>query len=173
MCKGCIREFSKHQRAKNKIAAIRHYSGGKMACACCGETTLEFLGIDHINGGGTKHRKKLGNPGGFVFYIWLRLKGYPLGYRVLCQNCNLVYGTYGYCPHQSGSKLAEVDCDRTFGSKPIGSAVAASKLTESDIPTIRELIMQHTPLRDIARRYGVSDISIRNIRDGKTWKQVA
>ena len=44
-----------------RLDCIEHYSLGKNCCECCGEKHLEFLAIDHINGGGGKHRKKLGN----------------------------------------------------------------------------------------------------------------
>lgn len=73
--------------------AIEHY-GGK--CECCGEATYEFLAIDHINGGGGKHREKIGGK----IHRWLAKKNYPSGFRVLCHNCNMALGLYGYCPHQ-------------------------------------------------------------------------
>ena len=34
-----------------------------------------------------------------LLYKILRARGFPLGYRVLCHNCNLARGFYGYCPH--------------------------------------------------------------------------
>lgn len=67
-------------------------------CACCGEDAIEFLSIDHINGGGHKHRKKTG--GGTSFYLWLKRNNYPPGFQVLCYNCNQAKGYYGKCPHQ-------------------------------------------------------------------------
>ena len=80
-------------------AVINHY-GGK--CACCSETILEFLSIDHINGGGNKHRKEIGIPGGGAhFYKWLIKNNYPAGFRILCMNCNTAMGFFGYCPHQT------------------------------------------------------------------------
>lgn len=30
---------------------------------------------------------------------WCRRNGYPKGFRVLCHNCNMAIGFYGYCPH--------------------------------------------------------------------------
>lgn len=66
-------------------------------CVCCGEDNWEFLTIDHINGGGTKHRKQLG--GGTSFFKWLRDNNYPKEFRVLCINCNFSMGRFGYCPH--------------------------------------------------------------------------
>src|SRR5690606_39680958 len=41
---------------KARFEAIMHY-GGK--CACCGESTYEFLCLDHSNGGGNQHRKEV------------------------------------------------------------------------------------------------------------------
>lgn len=70
-------------------------------CACCGENTEEFLGIDHINGGGNKHRKELGEPrNGSAFYKWIIDKGFPTEYQILCHNCNFAKGHYGECPHR-------------------------------------------------------------------------
>ncbi len=60
---------------------------------------MEFLSVDHINGGGRKHREKLG--GGTAFFLWLKEKGFPKDeYRLLCMNCNWARGRYGYCPHE-------------------------------------------------------------------------
>lgn len=81
---------------KLKAEVFEHY--GKM-CECCEEFRVEFLELDHINGGGQKHRKQLNNKGGKNFYVWLRTQGWPTGYRVLCSNCNQALGAYGYCPH--------------------------------------------------------------------------
>lgn len=68
-------------------------------CECCGESTYEFLSIDHIHGGGSKHRKKLGAKS--VFDL-IKREGFPKNiYRLLCFNCNLSLGFSGYCPHQS------------------------------------------------------------------------
>lgn len=89
-------------RQKLRREALIAYGGLK--CACCGESTLEFLGIDHIDGDGNKHfdpkyggKKRLG---GNYLYRWLRHHNYPPGFQVLCHNCNLAKGFYGICPHQ-------------------------------------------------------------------------
>ena len=83
-----------HRELKKTI--IAQY-GGK--CKCCGEKKFEFLTIDHIEGGGAEHRKKVGN--GIRFYYWIRKNKYPKGLRVLCWNCNCSLGVYGYCPHKN------------------------------------------------------------------------
>ena len=91
-------EYCKKQRVSLKYQIMQHY-GGK--CFCCGESKLEFLAIDHIEGGGNKHRKSINNRGGVQFYYFLRRNNFPTGYRVACHNCNLSMGFYGYCPHSA------------------------------------------------------------------------
>lgn len=81
-----------------KLAAFDAY-GGRL-CACCGESEIAFLSVDHIDGCGTELRKQQG--AGSVFYNWLKKNGYPPGFQILCFNCNLgrrVNG--GTCPHKS------------------------------------------------------------------------
>lgn len=78
------------------MQVLSHYSNGWPTCSCCGEKSIEFLSIHHLNGGGNRHRKidKIGNT-----YAWLRRNKYPDGYSVLCMNCNFALGHFGYCPH--------------------------------------------------------------------------
>ncbi len=91
-CKDCVNAASTERRNKLKITIFNHY-GTK--CACCGEDNIEHLTIDHVNGGGNKHRKLINRP----FYRWLQKNNFPTGYRTLCMNCNYSYGCYRYCPH--------------------------------------------------------------------------
>ena len=89
---------------KRKLAVLEAYGG---MCVCCGETTPEFLSIDHVNGDGKEHRKALGVHGaGGSIYNDLKRRGYPReGFRLLCMNCNFAFGHFGTCPH---SKLSHV-----------------------------------------------------------------
>jgi len=96
-----LRKKEEGIKLKNKV--IQYYSNNTMKCSCCGEFHIEFLSIDHINGGGNKHRKKL-KLSGRQFYRWLIKNNFPEGYRVLCHNCNLSFGFFGYCPHQNTIK---------------------------------------------------------------------
>ena len=73
---------------KLKMAAFEAYGGA--TCAVCGEDRLEVLSIDHVGGGGNKHRKTIGVGSGRTFYRWLRDNGYPPGFQVLCFNCNIL-----------------------------------------------------------------------------------
>jgi hypothetical protein len=67
-------------------------------CACCGETIVEFLTIEHKNGqkGLPEHKKK---SGGRAYKIAIQ-EYRPDLYEILCWNCNCARGRYGYCPHQ-------------------------------------------------------------------------
>lgn len=69
---------------------------GGCICSCCGETKLPFLTIDHINGGGNKHRREIGTD----LYRWLRINNFPPGFRVLCMNCNFATRYGKSCPHE-------------------------------------------------------------------------
>jgi hypothetical protein len=93
------RANGKRLRDDLRATVFEHYGGAK--CACCGESISIFLCIDHINGGGGRHRAFLKIRGGDHFYRWLRNNGYPAGYRVLCHNCNYAESRGG-CPHKVG-----------------------------------------------------------------------
>lgn len=86
-----------------KLEVIKYYSNGTMDCACCGEKNLAFLSIDHINGSGKKHRKEIGCvSSGAHFYRWLITNNFPVGFQILCMNCNFAKGhnPYNKCPHE-------------------------------------------------------------------------
>jgi len=108
-CKKCIKsqyfatnkdkvyEYRKAREKRTKLEVIAHY-GGK--CACCGETIVEFLTMDHIYGGGRKHAKELKKT---RFFMWVKRNNYPDSLQILCFNCNCgreING--GICPHKGG-----------------------------------------------------------------------
>ena len=77
----------KYQEAKRKV--LLHYSKGSPICSNCG--TTDNLSIDYVNGGGNEHRREIGIPkGGYGFYLWLIRNNYPIGYQVLCVDCNRI-----------------------------------------------------------------------------------
>lgn len=99
------RAYAHTWRKALRLQILQHYSGQEIPlCACCGDTHLEFLALDHINGGGTKHRKSYKSNSSIHVYSQLRKTGFPPGFRVLCHNCNQALGAYGYCPHQRQSQ---------------------------------------------------------------------
>lgn len=91
---------------KLKLEILSHYSNNKVECACCKENKIEFLCIDHLYGDGAKHRKELKKSHTHMYH-WLKKNNYPKGFRVLCCNCNMSLGLYGYCPHQTDGKALE------------------------------------------------------------------
>ena len=80
-------------RKRTREEAIRQYGG---RCLCCGEAEFAFLALDHIDGGGNEHRRQRK---GDRLCQWLKSRGWPTGYQVLCHNCNAAKGIYGQCPH--------------------------------------------------------------------------
>lgn len=136
-CKPCskIKNLHRHQRKKAKIMDAY---GGK--CECCGETTLEFLTIDHTNGDGASHRKLIGQT---QIYAWLESNGFPKnGFRCLCMNCNLAARGGKVCPHKTGkaSRIFNLQdevvnwANRVFPERtPEG---ALQKLLQDEIPEL-------------------------------------
>ena len=98
MCIVCANAESRERAKLRKRAIFDHYGG---ACACCGESRIEFLTLDHVNNDGAGHSKKIGGLAGEHFYRWIVRNNYPedVKLQVLCWNCNCSKGTYGYCPH--------------------------------------------------------------------------
>jgi hypothetical protein len=90
-------EHYKKYHQNLKLSVLEAY-GSK--CECCQEKEPMFLTIDHINGGGNKHREEVG--GGFRMYRWLKKNSFPTGYRILCYNCNCGRSVNGgICPHKT------------------------------------------------------------------------
>ncbi len=89
---------------KARREVFGHYSNGKFVCACCGETEIDFLTIDHVNNDGARQRRDLFGRrdfGGTRFYRWLIKNGFPSDLAVLCMNCNLSKAKHGVCVHQT------------------------------------------------------------------------
>jgi hypothetical protein len=106
-CKVCLQKHNVESVGywrRLRIDAINFY-GGK--CICCRESILEFLAIDHIDGGGNDHRKSIRTN----IYLWLKKNNYPDGFQILCHNCNMAKGFYGICPHM---QIAE-DLQKVIG----------------------------------------------------------
>lgn len=94
-----IKEYHKTRYGAFKEQAFDYYG---RVCVCCGETELAFLTIDHINGYGTQHRKKIGTS----IYKWLVQNNFPEGFQTLCWNCNWGKRLLGACPHQIKVRIA-------------------------------------------------------------------
>lgn len=107
-CKQCQSDYWRVMR----MDVLSHYSDAEYPrCACCHESTYEFLTLDHIKGDGAEHRRQLGTNN--VFRL-LKRQGYPPGLQVLCWNCNMAKGKGLVCPHQRERESNEC---KTAGSK--------------------------------------------------------
>jgi len=94
-----INERARIRYEKIRKSVLSHYSNGIIKCACCNEDFLEFMTLEHNNGGGAKHRKSTGV--GEYYWKWFIKNNYPKAFSVLCWNCN--WGTRmnnGVCPHK-------------------------------------------------------------------------
>lgn len=95
-CQSKINALNALNRAKLRDEVLQAYG---CKCQCCGETTPEFLAIDHIYNDGKEHRKTVSS--GLSMYTWLKKQGFPQDrYQLLCQNCNWGKRLYGICPHK-------------------------------------------------------------------------
>lgn len=92
------KKYSKEYNQKYKKIVFDYYG---WRCKCCGETTPQFLTIDHTNNDGNLDRKLLGyRLTGWNFYAKIIREGFPDRYQILCMNCN--HGKRmngGKCPH--------------------------------------------------------------------------
>lgn len=78
------REKTKKSYWKSRIEAIKAY-GDK--CVCCGFSDVRALQFDHVEGGGTKHRKIVSIR---MLMFWLKRNNYPKEFQLLCANCNSI-----------------------------------------------------------------------------------
>lgn len=108
-------EASRRNRSRLKLEALLAYSPPGTTipiCACCKESIIDFLSLDHIDGGGNIHRRSLsksngGSPSGTTLYRYLRLNKWPKepSFQVLCFNCNMGRSiNNGICPHTMVSR---------------------------------------------------------------------
>lgn len=91
-----------------RLECLQHYSGLEMpSCRCCGETIIEFLQLDHIDGNGAEYKKFMVNRNGTnlfgnAMHYHLKNSEWPNEPRlqVLCVNCNFGKRIGKYCPHE-------------------------------------------------------------------------
>jgi len=98
-------KYNKYQRTyRNHIkkAVFDHYG---WRCNCCGETTPQFLTLDHINNDGYKEKKVNKSSSADAVYRNVIKLNFPDTYQVLCWNCNCGKRmNNGICPHESAIK---------------------------------------------------------------------
>ena len=79
-------DYNKQKGINAKKLVYNHYGD---SCQSCGITDKDCLTIDHINGGGTQHRKNIKRYG-WSFYQWLVKNNFPEGFQTLCMNCQRI-----------------------------------------------------------------------------------
>lgn len=160
-CGTCVRWKNNVRNRATRVAVLNHY-GGK--CACCGETRLEFLALDHINGGGRQHRRTVK----IRWWEWVRRQGFPKEFRVLCHNCNQSIGIYGYCPHTGHASIFE----EALASYDPNAPNRSYKLTKEQVLEIRRKLADGTSQADITREYKISRAAACVIASRKRWANV-
>lgn len=80
-------QYGAAARLNYKIQAFQAYSDGVIKCVNCEKSDLELLTLDHISGGGNKHRQANKIGAGGDTYRFLKKNAYPPGFQVLCWNC--------------------------------------------------------------------------------------
>lgn len=150
LCEGCkARARARyHANGDERRAVGRQYKRnlkelvfdayGGPVCACCGETEVKFLTIDHINGDGADHRRQMKEEHGYVveIYRWLKNNNFPRGFQVLCWNCNCSKAHYGICPHEVERRLKLV-VGSEEGREAIGQIVGEE--VRENLRTVRGL----------------------------------
>lgn len=106
-------EWKRKHYAEERGRVFDHYG---RECACCGAT--EQLEVDHIGGGGQRHRDVIpGNGSGSHLYRWLIKNDFPRGFQILCRPCNRHKGKAGRCwlDHSVGAPSYETQADTRNG----------------------------------------------------------
>ena len=135
---------------------------------------VEWQGARHKQGyGNTRYN---GKGMGAHRRAWIEAHG-PIadGMHVLhrCDNPACVRPDHLFLGTQRDN-IADMDAKgrRRFGPTLRGDAAPWSKLTEVDIPVIRQLAADGMTPREIGRRYGVHYATIYLILRGKNWRHV-
>ena len=76
--KACVKKYRDGQRQ-----LILRFLGGK--CVKCSNSDWRVLQVDHLNGGGNRHRREAG-----CRQVWKDAMENPQNYQLLCANCNWI-----------------------------------------------------------------------------------
>ena len=104
-------EVRQRRHIRQRVAVLERY-GGK--CCFCGTAQYEHLTVDHINGGGTKHRAEFRSKYRNFYDFLYNTEFRPDLYRILCWNCHMAMTRYGVMP--GGEPLHDMAYWREFSS---------------------------------------------------------
>lgn len=103
--KTCVVCLEKQKRKAYAMKDLVYEKYGGYVCKCCGESTKEFLTLDHVNNDGAKHRRELGK-GVSHLYRWIIKNNFPPIFEVMCYNCNCGRRfNGGVCPHKANGRF--------------------------------------------------------------------
>ncbi len=105
-CWGCGKAYQQNFQRQARERVIHHDRGGEPRCQCpgCDVRALPFLTVDHVGGGGGKHRRE--EPAAVNLVRWLIKNGFPPGFRVVCWSCHCAgRRTDNRCPVHEAEKV--------------------------------------------------------------------
>lgn len=107
-CRKVMSDIHKLEYKRRKVSLhMQVVIGYGSQCACCGESNILFLTLDHVHGNGHEERRRGFGKDKNRFRSYLIKHNFPADYQLLCWNCNCTKGIYGECPHQSGRTTLE------------------------------------------------------------------
>lgn len=111
-CDECRIEYNRYMKAKREEYRASIYKAYGSRCACCGESEILFLSIDHVLGGGRQHRL---NKSPYSVLVEIINKNFPKEFQLLCHSCNQGKNlNNGICPgsvergHHGARKVKEI-----------------------------------------------------------------
>ena len=93
--------YHQERRLMRREEVYLHYGNGKIECACCAESNIEFMNLHHKNHDGNKYKEKFGRVN---LIDWALRHGLPPIFELLCSNCNIgkEKSPEKICPHLWG-----------------------------------------------------------------------
>ena len=104
-CQSCYYDrnrdkYNESSRRYNQKLRDDCFAGYGNKCACCGESEVLFLTLDHVNRNGAEEKRALGHTSNLQTYRHAIQNGFPDDYQLLCWNCNCGRErNNGICPH--------------------------------------------------------------------------
>lgn len=101
-------EYHKKRNAEKRREVLLHYSDSiDIQCKCCETKVLDFLTLDHINGGGRQHRLATTHSTvGYLHTLHEQTGKWLEGFQVLCMNCNWYKHLNGECSIENHSAIS-------------------------------------------------------------------